>query len=269
MRLTYRGWVRRRAMQLTPSSDESLDRLVGDWRIFQLKRGHRFSTDDLLTAWKAQQVMPQALRLCDLGSGIGSVGLMTLFNMAPEAKMTTLEVQKLSYDLAKRTVAYNDLDDRVTLMNGDMRDTDPGGPFQLVTGSPPYIPLGKGVVSPHPQRAGARMELKGSVFDYCLAAARILEPEGRFVFCHSGTDPRPEQAVKAAGFTLLERQDVIFREGKRPTIALFVCAWEGQRRDAAALTIRDGNGEFTAEYLRTRGEMGNALEMRTKSAPAS
>lgn len=251
-------------MQLTPSSDESLDRLVGDWRIFQLKRGHRFSTDDLLTAWKAQQVMPQALRLCDLGSGIGSVGLMTLYNMAPTAKMTTVEVQTLSYNLAQRSVAYNGLQDRVTLMNGDMRDTDPGGPFELVTGSPPYIPLGKGVVSPHPQRAGARMELKGSVFDYCLAAARVLEPGGRFVFCHSGTDPRPEQAIPAAGMTLLQRQDVIFRVGKRPTIALFVCAWEGERQDAEPLVIRDENGEFTAEYLQARAEMGNPLEMRTK-----
>lgn len=245
-------------MQLTPSEDESLDQLVGDWRIFQLRRGHRFSTDDLLTAWKASQVRPQATRYCDLGSGIGSVGLMTLWNLPRDAHMTTVEVQEVSYKLAQRSMAINGLQDRTRLLHGDMRETDAGGPYELVTGSPPYIPLGKGVVSPHPQRAGCRMELKGSVFDYCEAAARILEPGGRFVFCHSGVDPRPEQAIPAAGLTLLERQDVYFRVGKPPTIALFVCAWEGERQDAEPLVIRDEAGQFTAAYRKAQAEMGNA-----------
>jgi tRNA1(Val) A37 N6-methylase TrmN6 len=250
---------------LEPGPDESLDRLCGAWRIFQLKRGHRFSTDDLLTAWTAARAMPDATRLLDLGSGISSVGLMTLWAMSPEAQMTTIEVQQVSYDLAVRTVKLNGLEHRVRQLHGDLRETDPGATFELITGSPPYIPLGKGVVSPHPQRAGARMELKGSVFDYCAAAARVLEPQGRFVFCHSGTDPRPEQAITAAGLTLLCRQDVIFRVGKVPTIALFTCAWEGERQDARPLIIRDAQGNWTDDYLETRAAVGNPIEPRAKN----
>ena len=37
----------------TPAEDESLDQLTGEWSVFQLKKGHRFSTDDVVTAWTA------------------------------------------------------------------------------------------------------------------------------------------------------------------------------------------------------------------------
>jgi hypothetical protein len=36
----------------------TLDILAGDWRIFQLRTGHRFSADDLLTAWTAVRATP-------------------------------------------------------------------------------------------------------------------------------------------------------------------------------------------------------------------
>ena len=66
----------------------TLDPLAGDWKLFQLKRGHRFSTDDLLVAWCAQQARPGAQRLLDIGAGIGSVGLMTLAGMPEDAHLT-------------------------------------------------------------------------------------------------------------------------------------------------------------------------------------
>jgi tRNA1(Val) A37 N6-methylase TrmN6 len=245
---------------LTPGDHESLDVLVGDWRVFQLRRGHRFSSDDLLTALAAVRALPDATRALDLGSGIGSVGLTTLYHLPAKAQLRTVEAQALSFDLATRSVALNGLQDRVTLVNADLRDlgaVPADHVHDLVTGSPPYIPLGKGVVSPHPQRAGARFELLGSVFDYAAAAARSLvrDDRARFCFCHAAADPRPEQAITAAGLTLLGRQEVRFRDGKAPLIALFTCGWGGNRIDPADLVIRNADGTWSDEYLGIRQEL--------------
>mgnify|MGYP002631952469 CR=1 FL=1 len=231
-------------------SDETLDRIAGDWHIFQLRKGHRFSSDDQLTAWKGAAAVPSPESYLDLGSGIGSVALQCLHLLRGSPSVTTVEVQELSWTLAKRSWAHNGVD--VDARLGDLREADLSPDFQLVTGSPPYIPVGRGVLPQHPQKAGARFELKGDVFDYCAAAARALAPEGRFVFCHSGVDPRPELAIAGAGLVLLERQDVIFGPGKPPTIALFTCGWRGARRDAEALVIRDADGQFSPEYLAIR-----------------
>jgi tRNA1(Val) A37 N6-methylase TrmN6 len=41
-------------LAVTVGADElTLDALAGRWRIYQLRNGHRFSADDLLTAWTA------------------------------------------------------------------------------------------------------------------------------------------------------------------------------------------------------------------------
>ena len=233
-------------------AEETVDRLAGDWSIIQLRRGHRFSTDDLLTAWLAARVAPGARRLLDIGAGIGSVGLMTLWKMAPEATLTMVEVQALSHGLAVRTVALNGLGHRVTLRCGDLRDpamVPEAGAYDLVTGSPPYIPLGKGVISSHPQRAGARMELHGDVFDYCRTAARAMAPDGWFCFVHAAGDPRPERAVAEAGLSLRARGDVYFRAGRPPTIAIFAASWSGPRDDLDPITVRDQDGAPTPSYL--------------------
>src|SRR4029453_4255718 len=43
--------------ELVPGSGEDLCHLAGDWRILQLLRGHRWSLDDLVTAWFAADVV--------------------------------------------------------------------------------------------------------------------------------------------------------------------------------------------------------------------
>src|ERR1044072_3845329 len=49
---------------------ETLDAISGHFRIFQLRDGHRFSTDDVLTAWEGTTWAPCPARVLDRGSGI-------------------------------------------------------------------------------------------------------------------------------------------------------------------------------------------------------
>ncbi len=241
----------------------TFDRLAGDWRIHQLKGGHRFSADDLFTAWVAAEARPDARSLCDIGAGIGSVGLMTLWRMAPEATLVAVEAQEVSHQLMRQTVADNGLAARVECRLGDLREPasfPEGRRFELVTGSPPYIPLGKGVVSPHPQRAACRMELRGSIADYAVAAARILREDGTFVVCFAAGDARGEPAIAAAGLHLRVRQDVVFRGQQAPTITVFVATHEDgpcDRREAFG--IRGADGEWTEAYFEMRRAMGTEV----------
>jgi tRNA1(Val) A37 N6-methylase TrmN6 len=250
---------------LQPGPDESLDKLIGDWKVLQLRRGHRFSTDDLVTAWRARAARPDATRLLDLGCGIGSVGLSTLHGLPAEASLVGVEVQDRSAGLAARSVRINDLHHRVRIVHGDLRDPEvlpADARFDLVTGSPPYVPVGSGIISPHPQRAGARMELRGSVFDYCAAARRWMAPGARFVFVMLAGDPRTEEAPAHAGLTVLERYDYVFgRKGTTtPHIATLVCARSEDEPDAerrtGCLVIRGPDGEWTDDYLAFRQTMG-------------
>lgn len=240
------------------------DRLAGNWRLYQLRGGHRYSTDDLLTAWTAVAARRSPRSLADIGAGIGSVGLLTLWRSPPDARLTMVEVQETSHRIAHLSVRYNHVGERVRLHHGDLRDYE-GGPFDLITGSPPYFPPGKGTQSAHPQKAAARFELHGDVFDYCQTAARCLAEDGAFCFCHVAADPRPERAIAAAGLRLIERRDVEFRPGQAPLIALFTAAFAGEPVVRPTLRIREADGSFTTEYLDVRAEMGAAVGFLERS----
>ena len=156
-------------------SDETLDAISGHFRLHQLAHGHRFSTDDLLTAWYGTTWAPTVSRALDLGSGIGSVGTIAAWRL-PGARLVTVEAQAVSVALARRSAAYNGLSDRVEIREGDFRD--PGvlqasERFDLVLGSPPYFPVGTGVEGDHPQKVACRFELRGDISDYARVAAAL------------------------------------------------------------------------------------------------
>ena len=239
----------------------SCDRLCGDWFIYQLRGGHRFSTDDMLVAWMGASARPSATRLLDLGAGIGSVGLMALYQMTSKATLKMIEAQEISHLLAQKAIERNHLQNRVEAVLGDLRDPtmltpEEYGQYDLVTGSPPYFPLGTGVVSPHPQRAACRFELRGDVSDYCATAARALSANGVFALVHAANDPRPEPAITAAGLTILSRQDVLFRENKEPVISLFLAGHQGERTDRPPIVVRDANGKISGPMQAIRILMG-------------
>ncbi len=244
--------------------DETLDRLVGSWRILQLRDGHRYNTDDLLVAWTALRARPDAARLLDLGSGVGSVGLAALWGLPPAARLVAVEVQARSSELARRTIELNGLRGRVTHHHRDLRELE-GDPlreergeralFDLVTANPPFLPAARATLSPHPQRAAARVELHGDIADYARVAALHLAPGGRFCFCHAAADARCEPAVRAAGLRVVSRREVVFREGATPHLTLFTCAHAGEsggEETETTLLIRQADGARSAAFKAIR-----------------
>lgn len=238
----------------------TLDRLCGDWWIYQLRRGHRYATDDLLVAWTGLQARPDAGRVLDLGCGVGSVGLLALHGLSPQATLTGVEAQEVSVGLAARTVAHNGLGERARILHADLRAPDlPLHTYDLILANPPFLPPGTATASPHPQRAAARLELRGDIADYARVAARHLAPGGRFCCCHAITDPRPEAAFAAAGLRLLSRRDVLFRAGRPFGLALYTCGQEGDRKDLPEMEIRDPTGAWTESWRAVRRALNMEL----------
>lgn len=264
----YRGWRRpgpKPPGGLEAEDGETLDYLCGYWKIFQYAKGHRYSTDDVLTAWYGTLCAPRVDRAADLGSGIGSVAMIAAWRL-PGAHFVTIEAQEQSLRLARKSVRYNGVESRFTLLHGDLRDVallEPHAPFDLVTGSPPYFPPGTATEADHEQAIGARIEMRGDVAGYARTAAKILAPGGVFAFVFPADQTeRVTKALAGARLTLVRRRDVMFRAGDRPLIALFAAVRAEdvpptfQTAMEAPLTIRTRDGGVDHEYSAIRLSFG-------------
>ena len=248
---------------------ETLDAISGHFRLFQLEDGHRFSTDDILAAWYGTSWCPTARTVLDLGSGIGTVGMISAWRL-PGARFVTVEAQTESVALARKSARYNGLEDRYEIREGDFREAGilrPEEKFDLITGSPPYFPPDSGIKSEHPQKLACRFELRGTVADYCATAAKHLEMGGFFacVFPHEPAQlARVEAAAKKSHLVIVRKRPVVFREGDPALVALFgmmrsedLPEWlRGQTWTEPDLIIRTREGKIHPEYSAVKLAIG-------------
>ncbi len=271
----FKGWAKPGIIPLgldsgvTIEPHETLDAISGHFRLFQLRDGHRFSTDDILTAWYGSTWCPTARTALDLGSGIGTVGMICAWRL-PGAKFVTVEAQSESIALAKKSARYNELAERYEIRAGDFRAPEiirADEKFDLVTGSPPYWPLSDGLQSEHPQKVACRFELRGNISDYCATAAKHLASGGFFacVFPHEPAQlTRVEAGARAAGLVIVRKRPVVFREGDPALIALFgmmraedLPEWfRGQTWIEPDLIIRTRAGKIHPEYSAVKLAIG-------------
>ena len=237
------------------------DALTGRFRVFQRTRGHRYSLDDVLTAWEAARERPAARRYLDLGCGIGSVLLMVADRLGTPDTIVGVAAQAQSIALAKRNVVRNGLRDRVRLVHGDLREPSVqaqlGGPFDLITGTPPYMPIGTSTPSPDPQRRYARVEMRGGVEAYLAAAGALLAEDGRVVVCSSARTPqRAIDGGRRAGLVAIRRRDATGRFGQAPLFTVWTFAREGALDVAETFVARDIGGSRSDAYLAVRAFFG-------------
>ena len=226
--------------------------LVGPYRIFQRKNGHRHGIDDATTAWYALQKTRPVEKTLDLGTGIGTVGLAVLWALGEGAELTCIESQQISYRLLCENILGNGLNGSVRAIRGDIRDLNLGERFPLVTGSPPYFPFGSGSLPEDSQKAHARFELRGNVGDYARAAKRHIREDGLFVFCFPFQQKsRCIKLVTDVGFGLMTIRDVVPMKSKPALFSLYCASlgFTGTVTEEEPLIVAFENGKYTPEMI--------------------
>jgi len=231
--------------------EETLDEIFdGRLRVFQTKRGYRFALDSILLA-NYVSLKPRA-RAIDIGCGNGII-LLILANRFPQVNFSGLEIQENLAVLAEKNTQINNLEDRIKVFSGDARNIrniflTPY--FDTAIFNPPYRKLKSGRINPHPEKAIARHEIKGSLRDFLKAAKYLLKPAGTVftiypakrlielvcVFRESGIEPKKMKHVFSDN---LSEAEFVLVEGK--------VGGREELKIESPLIIYDKNKKYTAE----------------------
>ena len=162
-------------------SDETLDSWGnGAVRIIQKKTGYRFSLDAIILFQFVR--IKDGHRVLDLGTGSGILALL-LAGTYPLSRIVALELSSESVGLARRNVILNELQERISLIRGDLCQLPfsfKKGAFDAVVSNPPYRPLQTGRINPDPQKAMARHEIRLTLPDLLKAVAQGLKKGGKW-----------------------------------------------------------------------------------------
>lgn len=171
-------------MKLQLSEEERLDDLQNGYKIIQDVNDFCFGIDAVLLAWFAR-VKPED-NVLDMGCGNGIVPIL-LRARNENIHITGLEIQERSASLARRSIAYNQLEDVISVVTGDLKEAAAifgKASFSVVTVNPPYMTGGHGLVNTRKSRTIARHEVLCSLEDVISQAAAVLEERGRFYMVH-------------------------------------------------------------------------------------
>ena len=165
--------------------DERIDDLQrNQYGIIQRKGAFCFGMDAVLLSGFA--AVKKGERMLDLGTGTGIIPILLTAKTEGE-HFTGLEIQPESAEMAVRSVLLNNLQDKVTIDQGDVKNTEAlyrASSFDVVTVNPPYMNDGGGLKNGFSPKTIARHEVLCTLEDVISASARLLAPQGRLYMVH-------------------------------------------------------------------------------------
>lgn len=122
----------------------------------------------------------------DMGTGNGI--LPVLLSAKTEGKhFCGLEIQPEMADMARRSVKYNGLQDKIEIVTGDIKEAanifKPAF-FDVIVTNPPYMIANHGLRNPEDAKAIARHEVLCSLDDILRESMKLLHDRGRFYMIH-------------------------------------------------------------------------------------
>ena len=175
--------------------------------------------------------------LLDLGTGTGILPLL-LSAKTQCAHLTGLEIQEESADMARRSVALNHLEEKISIVTGDVKEAGTifaPASFDCITCNPPYM-IGKhGIQNPEAPKAIARHEILCTFEDVAAAAEKLLKSGGKFFLVH-----RP--------FRLAEIIVTLTKHKLEPNRMRLVYPFADKEPNMVLLeAVRGGNSRMTVE----------------------
>ncbi|QMV42211.1 tRNA1(Val) (adenine(37)-N6)-methyltransferase [Cohnella cholangitidis] len=225
------------------------DLLTHNLKIIQSPEVFSFSLDAVLLARFAG--VPPRGRILDLCTGNGVIPM--LLATRTDAKIDGVEIQPRLADMARRSVALNGLSDKISIVEGDLREWKPDGElYDAVTVNPPYLPLQSGDYKENIHQAMARHEIGCKLEDVIAACAKSVRIGGRVAMVH-----RPSRMVDIIDLMRryrLEPKRIRFvhpRKEAEANMILIEATRDGrpEARLLPPLIVYEEDGEYTPELL--------------------
>lgn len=228
------------------------DTLKNGYKILQDSERFQFGIDAVLLADYASKSLKEKESVIDLGTGTGIIPLL-MVNKCKTTSFTGLEVQKESAEMAARSVAMNELEGRIQIVHGDLKEAGslfPRHSFNVVTCNPPYMIDAHGRNNEQDALTIARHEVLCTLEDVVTAADYLLASHGSFFMIH-----RPFRLPEI--FSSLEKHKMEMKRmrliypftDKEPNMVLIEARKNAKRRLTIEppLIVRNDDGEYTVE----------------------
>lgn len=240
--------------------DERIDDLqCKGYKLIQKPRGFCFGVDAVLLSDFAR--VKKGQRVLDLCSGSGVIPILLAAKTEGNA-FTGLELQEAYADMANRSVLMNQLQDKVNIICGDVKDIKElflGASFPVVTVNPPYMTEHHGLTNFYEPKTIARHEVALSLEDVIAGASYVLPESGSFFMIH-----KPFRLAEI--FRVMKQYHIEPKRmrlvhpyvDKEPTMVLIEGLKGGRERITIEppLVIYEKPGVYTEEIYRIYGKDG-------------
>ena len=160
--------------------EETLEDLqIGGLKLIQKKNNFRYGMDAVLLADFAN-IRPRD-NVADFGTGTGILPLL-LIGRGKGQRYTAIEIQPEMAEMARRTMAMNHLEDRVSILQADAADAPEilgSCSVDAVICNPPYGMPGRSMQNQRQALATARHQGQETLSRLFISALRILKGKGK------------------------------------------------------------------------------------------
>ena len=198
-------------------------------------------------------------RALDIGTGTGIIPILMEARYGC-GSYTGLEIQEESAEMACRSVTLNGLEDRITIVTGDIKEAETyfeAASFDVITCNPPYMIGQHGLTNPEEPKAIARHEIKCTLEDVISQSARLLVPGGKFYMVHRPFRLAEIMTCMSKYKIEPKRMRLVYPyTDKEPNMVLIEGARGGKPRMTVEkpLIVYESPGVYTGEILDIYGE---------------
>ncbi|MBC2853979.1 MAG: tRNA1(Val) (adenine(37)-N6)-methyltransferase [Cetobacterium somerae] len=161
--------------------NEDIANIYEGYTLIQKKEGFRFGTDAVLLANFFNG--KKNSKILEIGTGNGIIPVL-LCAKDKISKIKAVEIQKEIADLAIRNVKRNGLEDRIEVVNMDIKNIQEGNTYDYIISNPPYMVLDGKEINDKDIKSIARHEIKLNLKEFIANAKRLLKPRGELFMVH-------------------------------------------------------------------------------------
>lgn len=226
-------------------------------KIIQNTEGFCFGIDSVLLSDFAKDIKKDS-KVIDLGTGTGIIGIL-LCAKTEISHMIGVEIQQEVYDIAKRNVKLNELEEKFTLMNINIKELEKRqeiGKFDAIVTNPPYKKENTGIQNENEKKLISRHEITANLEDFIKVSSQLLKDKKDLYMVH-----RPDRLVDI--IELLRKYKLepkklklVYPKPEKEPNLLLIKATKNARpflKVEKPLYVYKENGEYTDEILKIYG----------------